>query len=110
VPLTSLVVEIPAYRPGPQPPGIAFVARHLAGLLQLPLAMEDLRLLSEAKRTDQRGHREHRRPRPADPPARDDYDNDVFDTQLDDLKDWLDQPGHPPGLSTVAGSRPPRGR
>lgn len=92
--LASLVVEIPAYIQGRNPKGIQLVMRKLSALLELDLEAEVLRDLSDQwekrideavkERTDLGEHIQK---------LEEDYDHQVFDTQMGDLKAWLEQQG-----------------
>lgn len=94
VQMTSFVTEIPAYIQGRNPKGIETLLRQLGMLLELPIELDGLRDLGDhwEKRIDEavaeRGDlAEHIRKLEAD------YDHEVFDTQMGDLKDWLEQQG-----------------
>lgn len=94
IPMASLVAEIPAYIQGTNPKCIAAVARKLSALLELPLDLEPMHAVTEAweKRLSEalEGEQElneHIEKLEAD------YDNEVFDTQMGDLKAWLEQRG-----------------
>ncbi|MGD8451171.1 MAG: PAC2 family protein [Phycisphaerae bacterium] len=92
--MATLVAEIPPYIHGPNPLCIEAVVRKLAGLLALPVNLDDMRLLRTAweerlneiltERTDLAEHIQK---------LEEDYDNQVFDTQMGDLKQWLEQRG-----------------
>jgi proteasome assembly chaperone (PAC2) family protein len=92
--MATLVAEVPAYIQGRNPRCIEAVSRHVAAMLGLQLPIEDLRMLSEAfeKKLDevvaQRSELVeliHK--------LEGDYDSEVFDTQMGDLKAWLQQQG-----------------
>ncbi len=92
--MASLVAEIPAYIQGTNPRCIESVVRKLAGIVGLQVEMDDLRELSthwEEKLTEALTEKpelvEHVEKLEAD------YDNDVFDTQMGDLKEWLEKQG-----------------
>jgi predicted ATP-grasp superfamily ATP-dependent carboligase len=92
--MASLVAEIPAYIQGTNPKSIAAVVRKLAALLKLQIGLDPLRDLTEAweKRLNEVLEREqdlvkYIRKLEAD------YDDEVFDTQMGDLKEWLQQRG-----------------
>ena len=92
--MASLVAEIPAYIQGRNPKSIESVLRKLAAILRLKIDLKHLRAPSEEweKRvndTVEEGGElgEHIRK------LEEDYDNDVFDTQMGDLKSWLEQQG-----------------
>jgi proteasome assembly chaperone (PAC2) family protein len=92
--MASLVAEIPVYIQGPNLRSIEAVVRKLAAILGLQLNLDDVRTAAEAweKRLnevlDQKDELStYIRKLEAD------YDNEVFDTQMGDLKDWLQQQG-----------------
>lgn len=92
--MATLVAEIPAYIQGRNPKCIEAVVRHVAAMLALQIDIDDLRVVSDAfesrlaeivpKRPElvQLIHK-----------LESDYDNEVFDTQMGDLKQWLEQQG-----------------
>ncbi len=94
VPVSTLVAEIPAYIQGRNPRGIESLARRLAGLLGIEVDLEDLRVLS-----DQWEHKLNEmvaeKPELAELIAKleQDYDNDVFNREMHDLKSWLERQG-----------------
>lgn len=92
--LASMVAEIPAYVQGRNVRCIEAAVRRIAAILGLQVGLEDLRAISDelerrlnalvAKCTELAeliGKLEQ------------DYDNDVFDNQMGDLKDWLQERG-----------------
>jgi proteasome assembly chaperone (PAC2) family protein len=92
--MASVVAEIPAYVQGRNVRCIEAAARRMAAILGLTISFDDMRAVSDelerrlnelvAKRKDLAeliGKLEQ------------DYDNEVFDTQMGDLKDWLQQRG-----------------
>ena len=94
--MVSLVVEIPAYIQGRNPKGLEIVCRKLAALwdTELNLDMDELRGVSDhwEKRIDEAVDErddlaEHIHK------LEEDYDHEVFDTQMSDLKDWLEKQG-----------------
>ena len=92
--MASLVAEIPVYIQGPNLRSIEAVVRKLAAILGLQLNLDDVRRAAEAweKRLnevlDQKDDLStYIRKLEAD------YDNEVFDIQMGDLKDWLQQQG-----------------
>ncbi|MFA9476704.1 proteasome assembly chaperone family protein [Phycisphaerales bacterium AB-hyl4] len=94
VQMTNLVTEIPAYIQGRNPKGIETVLRQLGTLTDLSFELDDLRSLGDhwekrineaiAERQDLAEHIGK---------LEEDYDHEVFDTQMGDLKDWLEQQG-----------------
>lgn len=93
-PMIALLAEIPAYIQGLNPKSIEVGIRTLASVLDLSVDLEGLRAQSDEweKRVseivdEQDDLAEHIRR------LEEDYDNEVFDTQMGDLKDWLQQRG-----------------
>lgn len=92
--MASLVAEIPAYIQGTNPKCIEAVLRKLVALLGLRVDLNELRELSTAweervnsvleGKPDLASHIRK---------LEEDYDNEVFDTQMGDLKEWLEQQG-----------------
>jgi proteasome assembly chaperone (PAC2) family protein len=92
--LASLVAEIPAYIQGPNPRCIESMVRTMAALLGLPVAMEHLRQLSDTfERKLNEALRKRTELSELITKLEEDYDNEVFDTQMGDLKTWLVQRG-----------------
>jgi proteasome assembly chaperone (PAC2) family protein len=92
--LVSLVAETPAYVQGRNHRCIEAVARRLAGMLNIQLNLDDLRALGDAveRRIDElvaKNEELSNRIRSLE----EDYDNEVFDTQMGDLKEWLEERG-----------------
>ena len=89
-----MVAEIPAYIQGRNPKSIEAVTRSVAGMLGLQVNLDDLRADSDEweKRVDEQLAE---RPELAEHihKLEADYDSEVFDTQMGDLKDWLQQRG-----------------
>ena len=94
--MATVVAEIPAYIQGTNPKCIEAVTRKLAAMLELPLAFDSLRQasdqwekkLNEALAADDKEElTEHIHK------LEEDYDNELFDTEMGDLKDWLEQRG-----------------
>lgn len=92
--MATLVAEIPAYIQGTNPKSIQSVIRKLSGLLDLQLPLDDLQTMSDLwekklnevleKHDDLAEHIQK---------LEEDYDNAVFDTQMGDLKEWLERRG-----------------
>lgn len=94
VPMATLVAEIPAYVQGQNPKCIEAVTRRLAAMLDLPIHLDDLRAAGEAFETKLN----EAVPKRAElvqliHKLESDYDNEVFDTQMGDLKAWLQRQG-----------------
>jgi proteasome assembly chaperone (PAC2) family protein len=92
--VAALVAAIPAYVQGNNPKCIGTVTRKLAGILGLQIELEDLRHVSdefEKRLSDAVGQQ----PELAKSVQKleEDYDNEVFDSEMGDLKQWLQQQG-----------------
>jgi len=92
--MASLVVEIPAYVQGVNPKSIEAVVRKLAALLHLEIDLTELRALSAAweERLNEALQKKPDVGRYISK-LEEDYDNEVFDTQMGDLKEWLQKQG-----------------
>lgn len=94
LPMASLVAEIPAYVQGANPQCIESALRRVCGLLNLRIDMDDLHRMSERfQRRLGKVVREHPELQEMIEKFENDYDNEVFDTQMGDLKDWLEAKG-----------------
>jgi len=92
--MVSLVATVPAYVQGNNPKCIEAVTRRLAGMLGLRLDLDDLEIISEEfeKKLDDAVQ---------DQPElevnirklEEDYDNEIFNNEMGDLKNWLQQQG-----------------
>ena len=92
--MATLVAEIPAYVETTNLKCIELVARTLATLLSLSINLDDLRTGSD-ELEHKLNEAVEERPELANHIRKleEDYDNDVFDTRMGDLKDWLEQQG-----------------
>jgi predicted ATP-grasp superfamily ATP-dependent carboligase len=92
--MASLVVEIPAYIQSTNPKCIEAVVRKLGAMLGLQLPLGELRELS-ATWEERLNELLEQKPELAKHihKLEEAYDNEVFDTQMGDLKDWLEQQG-----------------
>ncbi len=92
--MISFVATVPAYVQGSNPRCIDAVVRRLAGVLNLELHLDDLRDAADnfEKRLSEVVEEE---PELAESVVKleQDYDNEVFDNELVDLKHWLHQKG-----------------
>jgi len=92
--MTSLVATVPAYVHGSNPKSIEAVTRRLAGILGLQIELDELRDLGNeferrlSKVVDEQPElaRNVRK-------LEEDYDNEVFNTEMSDLKEWLEEKG-----------------
>jgi proteasome assembly chaperone (PAC2) family protein len=92
--MVSLVATIPAYVQGNNPKCIEAVTRRLAGMLGMEIELDDLRTISdefekklsdivqEQPELDSNIHK-----------LEEDYDNEIFNSEMCDLKNWLEQQG-----------------
>lgn len=92
--MASIICEIPAYVHGRNPSCIESMAKHISGMLGLGLDFKELKQLGqqlERKLTEVIEKRtellEHIQKLEAD------YDNEIFDIDMSDLKDWLQKQG-----------------
>jgi len=92
--MASIVAEIPSYVQGINPKAIEAVARKLVALLGLPLELEDLRRISDTWES-RVGEALHSKSELLEliNKMEEAYDQELFDTQLGDLKDWLEGQG-----------------
>jgi proteasome assembly chaperone (PAC2) family protein len=92
--VASFVATIPAYVQGNNPKCIEAVTRRLAGILGLQIELEDLRDVSDEfeKRL---GEVVQEQPELAGNIRKleEDYDNEIFNNEMGDLKTWLEQQG-----------------
>ena len=92
--MVSLVATIPAYVQGNNPKCIEAVTRRLAGMLDLKVDLTDLTATSEdfeKKLVDVI----QEQPELAEniQKLEEDYDNEIFNSEMGDLKNWLEQQG-----------------
>jgi len=92
--MASLVAEIPAYVQAKNHRCIEAVVKRLAAMLDLQVTLDDLRAKGdrlEARLNEIIKSRPELAERIGQLEA--DYDHEVFDSQMGDLKDWLEQQG-----------------
>jgi len=94
MPMVSLVAEIPAYVQGRNPKCIEAMVRRLAAIVGLTVDMAGLRAASDAFE-ERLARIIGTRPELAAQIAKleTEYDSELFDTQMGDLKAWLEQQG-----------------
>jgi hypothetical protein len=94
VQMASLVVETPAYIQSTNPKCIEAVVRKLGAILGVQLPINELRELS-ATWEERLNDLLEQKPELAKHihKLEEAYDNEVFDTQMGDLKEWLEQQG-----------------
>ncbi|MFC1737531.1 PAC2 family protein [Planctomycetota bacterium] len=92
--MASVVATIPAYVQGSNPKCIEAVTRRLAGILGLQIDLNDLRALSD-EFDKKLSNIVQEQPELAATinKLEEDYDNEIFNTEMGDLKNWLEQKG-----------------
>ena len=92
--MVSFVATVPAYVQGRNPKCIEAVTRRLAGILELEIELDDLSNQSDEyeKRLNEVVQEQ---PELAGniKKLEEDYDNEIFDSELGELKNWLQQQG-----------------
>lgn len=92
--MVTLVAEIPAYIQGRNPLCIESVVRRLAGLLRVHLPLEEMRTVAEAfEERLEEAVKDREELQDLVRKLESDYDSEVFDSQMGDLKDWLQKKG-----------------
>ncbi len=92
--MASLVAEIPPYVQGTNPRCIEAIIRKLLAILEIDVEIEDLQKASAA--WEQRVSRALGKKPDVEKlvgKLEEAYDNEVFDTELGDLKEWLEEKG-----------------
>ncbi|MHC4365682.1 MAG: PAC2 family protein [Planctomycetota bacterium] len=92
--MASLVATVPAYVQGNNPKCTEAVTKRLAGILDLEVKLDDLREISD--RFEKRlGDVVQSQPELATNISKleEDYDNEIFDSEMGELKQWLQQQG-----------------
>jgi proteasome assembly chaperone (PAC2) family protein len=92
--MVNLVATVPAYVQGNNPKCIEAITQRLAGMLNLDINLDDLKLVTEdfeKKLT----HLVQQQPELAGNICRleEDYDNDIFNNEMSEIKEWLEQQG-----------------
>ena len=92
--MATFVTTIPVYVQGSNPKCIETITRRLAGILELQIDLDDLRSISdefERKLTEV----VQEQPELAGNIRKleEDYDNEIFNNEMHDLKQWLEQQG-----------------
>jgi len=92
--MVSLVATIPAYVQGDNPKCIEAVTRRLAGILGLQVELDDLRDVSdEFEKKLSEVVQEQPELATNIRKLEEDYDNEIFNSEMGDLKQWLQQQG-----------------
>ncbi|MHC4541803.1 MAG: PAC2 family protein, partial [Planctomycetota bacterium] len=94
VSMVNLVGTIPAYVQGSNPKCIEAVTRRLAGMLELETDFGDLTVVSD-EFEKKLGDVVHEQPELESNihKLEEDYDNEIFNNEMGDLKKWLEQQG-----------------
>jgi proteasome assembly chaperone (PAC2) family protein len=92
--MVNLVATVPAYVQGNNPKCIEAITQRLTGMLDLDINLDDLKLVTEdfeKKLTDL----VQQQPDLAGNICRleEDYDNDIFNNEMSEIKEWLEQQG-----------------
>ena len=92
--MVSLVAAIPAYVQGSNPKCIEAVTRRIAGMLELEMEFSDLTTISE-EFENKLGDVVQEQPELESNihKLEEDYDNEIFNNEMGDLKTWLEQQG-----------------
>jgi len=92
--MVSLVATVPAYVQGNNPKCIEAVTRRIAGMLGVHVEIDDLRVMAdEFERKLSEIVQEEPELAQNVVKLEENYDNEVFDTEMGDLKQWLHQKG-----------------
>ena len=92
--MVSFVATIPAYVQGSNPKCIEAVTRRLVGMLDLQVRFDDLRLVSdEFEKKLSEIVQEQPELESNIQKLEEDYDNEIFNNEMSDLKQWLQQKG-----------------
>ena len=92
--MVSLVATIPAYVQGNNPKCITAVTRRLVGMLEVEIELEDLQIISdEFERKLSEAVLEQPELANNINKLEEDYDNEIFNNEMGELKDWLEQQG-----------------
>ena len=92
--MVSLVAAIPAYVQGNNPKCIEAVTRRIAGMLELEMEFDDLTTISE--QFEKKLHevvQEQPELESNIHKLEEDYDNEIFNNEMGELKTWLEQQG-----------------
>ncbi len=92
--MVSLVATVPAYVQGNNPRCIEAVTRRLAGILEVQIDLDDLRAVSD-EFEKKLSEAVQQQPELAGNISKleEDYDNEIFDSEMGDLKKWLQEQG-----------------
>jgi proteasome assembly chaperone (PAC2) family protein len=92
--MITLVATVPAYVQGNNPKCIEVVTKRLAGMLGVQMSFDDLRTISD-EFEKKLSSVVQEQPELADNihKLEEDYDNEIFDSEMGELKRWLQQKG-----------------
>jgi proteasome assembly chaperone (PAC2) family protein len=92
--MVSLVATIPAYVQGNNPKCITAVTRRLVGMLDLDVELDDLQVISD-EFEKKLSEAVQAQPELASNinKLEEDYDNEIFNNEMGELKNWLEQQG-----------------
>ncbi|MHC4325715.1 MAG: PAC2 family protein [Planctomycetota bacterium] len=92
--MVSLIATIPAYVQGSNPKCIEAVTRRLTGMLEIEMEFSDLTTISEEfEKKLQEVVQEQPELERNIHKLEEDYDNEIFNNEMGDLKSWLEQQG-----------------
>jgi len=92
--MASLVATIPAYVQGSNPKCIEAVIRRLVGMLELQIKLDELRAVSDAfEKKLSEIVQDQPELQSNIQKLEEDYDNEIFNSEMGDLKKWLEQKG-----------------
>ena len=92
--MATFVATIPAYVQGSNPKCIEAVTRRLVGMLELQIKLDDLRAVSdEFEKKLSEIVQEQPKLESSIRKLEEDYDNEIFNSEMGDLKKWLEQQG-----------------
>jgi proteasome assembly chaperone (PAC2) family protein len=92
--MISLVASIPAYVQGNNPKCIEAVTKRLSGMLELELNLEDLQFISEEfEKKITEVVQEQPELATNIKKLEEDYDNEIFNHEMSEIKRWLEQQG-----------------
>ena len=92
--MVSLVATIPAYVQGSNPKCITAVTRRLVGMLEVEIELEDLQVISdEFEKKLSEAVQEQPELASNISKLEEDYDNEIFNNEMGELKHWLEQQG-----------------
>ncbi len=92
--MVSFVATIPAYVQGSNPKCIEAVTRRLVGMLELQIKLDELRIVSdEFEKKLSEIVQEQPELESNIQKLEEDYDNEIFNSEMGDLKQWLEQQG-----------------